>query len=325
MSFLRPVALLALAALCVLPALPRFAAAEDAPAPAPLKFAWPLPCRVRVTEKALKRGRETTTSYLIGLTKEGDAGDVRLHLSAFEILVLAGRPASDPDIAPLVAQALPMTKAIPDLLLSSEGRVKDVIDIQKAIDQAFSEMEAVATEAQKKEIAARRAQLSTAEAKQYMNRSAREFWDAWVGNWIGMTVSEAEPLLTTHVIVGPDGTAFDAPATVKRTSVKEGAQLFLEAKLEGEQARQALEGWVKKMTEASNQAPPDGFFTGLEAAERVVAVTDPATLKPLRVSRELTSAIRRKNGQDTEVVERHDYTFDWDVPAEAPKAEPPGK
>lgn len=325
MSLPRVAALLALAALCLLPALARFAAAEDAPAPAPLKFGWTVPSQVRVTEKTQRRGGETITRYRIGLVRDGEGGDVRLHLSEFEILSLGGRPATDPAVAQLVAQALPMTKAIPDLLLSSDGRVKDVVGIQKAIDDAFNEMEAMATEEQKKQIAERRAQLSTAEAREYMKRSAREFWDAWVGNWVGLTVSEAAPLATTHAIYGPDGTAFDAPATVKRSAVKEGTQLFLEAKLDDDQAKRALDSWVKKMSEASRQPPPEGFFTGLEASEKVVAVTDAATLKPVRVSRELTSAIRRKNGQDSEVYERHDYTFDWDVPAEAPKAETPGK
>ena len=303
-----------LAAVALAAVLLPAARAEDAVKP--LAFAWPVPSKVRVTEKITLPGRGATTRYVVSLARVEEGKDVlRVHIGDFEIVELDGRPATDPLIATAVALSKARGNAMPDLLLSADGRVTGLAGVEEAIDAALAGSGASATDAEKVDIAKRRAALSSPEAKELMKREARGYWDPWVAGWVGLALEDDKPVSSTVQIRCPDGVDRDATCSTRRRPAEETGriQLLRESALTPESAKQALDAWIKKMTEATQQAPPEGFFTGLDISERVLAVTDPATLAPLRVIRESKATVRRKNGEDTESVERHEYAFDWDV------------
>jgi hypothetical protein len=310
----------ALALVAAASALAAVARAEDPPAP--LKFGWPVPSKVTVTEKMLKGGHTATKRFTATLAREGE--ELRVRFTDFAILEIDGKPSSDPALAKSIEMTQMMLKATPYLVLAADGTVKDVGGLDAAVDVLVDELTKTGDEKQKAAAAALREQLRSPAVAAESKRRAMKDWQTWVGEWIGRSVPEGKGVEGDHSIRCPDGADMKAPTLLKRASAEsEGAglvKLTRESVLDGEDTAEALAAWVKKLSDATGQRPPDGYFTGMRLSDRSLAVTDPATLRPLRVMREEQYTWRMKDRPERTEIERHEFAFEW--PAAEPAAKP---
>lgn len=302
------------------------AIAGDAP-PQPLKFAWPVPSKGKVTEELLRGGISATTRCTATLDKTEDAAGLRLHLSDWEIVELQGRGADDPSIAPQVRMLLLSLRVTPDLLLGTDGSVKEVVGLDAALDTIFREIEKGADEGQKAALPKLREQMNSPESRATLQKSVTRAWTTWVGDWAGRVIPDGERGVEgPHRVVFPDMNEYEAPTRFRRMSGEsEGAGLVKftrESVLDGEDARPVLAAWLAKVKEARGSAPP---ATGLRFVDRALTVADPATLLPKRVMREQLLTLQIKDMPERTDVERHTYTFEWQPAAPAPKTDTPPK
>jgi hypothetical protein len=314
MSRLALAAAAVMAAAVLVPAV----AGDDPP---PLKFAWPVPSKGRVTETILKGGRTFKTRCTANLEKTEDRSALRLHYSDWEIVEIEGRGADDPATAAQVRMLLVSLKVTPDLVIGANGEVKEVVGLDRQVATILGEIEKGADEALKARLPKLREQLDSPEARAAMERSVTRAWKTWVGDWAGRAIPEGERgIEEPYKIPCPDMAEYDAPTRFRRMSgEKEGAGLvrFLrESVLDGEDARPILAALMRKMKEAAGDAPP---ATGLRLVDRSMAVADPATLLPKRVLREQLLTLQLKDMPERTDVERHEYTFEWE-PSPAPAA-----
>lgn len=307
------------AAFVLVPAL-----AEDDPPP--VKFAWPIPSKGRVTEVITKGGRSATTRCTVTLAKTEDGAALRLHLSDWEIVDIEGKGPDDPAIAAQVRMTLIGLKVTPDLVIGSDGVVKDVIGLDTAVETMLAEIEKGTDERMKATLPKIREQFKSPEARTAMTRSSTRVWSTWVGDWLGRVIPAGDRgLEVPHKILCPDGVEYDVPTRFRRMSgEKEGAglvRLTRESVLDGEDARPVLATWLKKMEETMGRAPP---ATALRFVDRSLTAADPATLLPKRVLREQLLTLTIKDTPDRTDVERHEYTFEWE-PIPAPREGDGGK
>lgn len=317
----RPI--LAVALVAAASALAAPAHAEDAPAP--MKFGWTVPSKVTVTEKMLKGGHTATKRFTATLAREGD--ELRVRFTDFELVEIDGRSGTDPAMAKSVAMTQMMLKATPYLVLAADGTVKDVGGLDAAVDVLVEELTKTGDEKQKAAAAAIRDQMKSPAVAAESKRRAMKDWQTWVGEWIGRTVPEGKGVEGDYSIRCPDGADLKAPTLLKRAPAEsEGAglvKLTRESVLDGEDSAAALAAWVKKVSEATGQTPPDGLFIGMRLSDRSLVVTDPATLRPRRVMREEQYTWRMKDRPERTELERHEFTFDWPAETTAKPADEP--
>lgn len=304
-------------------ALSSAAGADDQPAP--LKFAWPVPSKATVTERIDMKGRQAKTRYTVTLEAVGTDGTFRARVSDFEFIELGGRPASDPALAQQISQALTLAKLIPDLLITPEGRVKDVVGLEAAIEAQLVLIEQSGDALRKAELPALRAMLSRPETLEAQKRKTARLWQSWVGEWVGRTIPADKTVESKHAVRCPDGVEREAPTTLRRTESSDGpgtGQFKRESVLDGEDAKPAIESWVKKMNDLTGRPAPD--IVGMRIYERAVVSTELATLRPRRVFTEEIRTLRVKDQPDAVDTERHEFTFEWPA-AETPKPAPTDK
>jgi hypothetical protein len=320
---------LALAAAVLAAALLASASADDKPAP--LKFAWPVPSKVTVTEKVSRVGHTGSLRYTASLRSTDDGRAFRLHLADFEFVefdgkAVTGMTTDDPVMAQQLAGTLAMAKATPDLVVGADGTVKDVIGLDQAIATSIDELTKMADERTKAQLPAIRAQLTSPEAKDRVRQEATKQWMLWVGDWAGREIPEGRGVEGSYPIACPDATEVAAPTLWRRVPAEsEGpglVRLTRETTLDGEDAKRPFDEFLAKAEAATGQTIP---ATGMRLVDRVAVVTDPATLRPTWVRHEKQRILHMKDAVDRNDIERHEYQFDW-AAAEKQKteAEKPG-
>jgi hypothetical protein len=293
-------------ALVILPA----ALADDQPAP--LKFAWPVPSKATVTEKVLKQGHKATTRYVVTLEPDGKSADFKMHISDFEFVELDGHAATEPALAPQIAQATAQSKMIPDLVISADGRVKDVVGLEAAVEAQLAVLEKSENPQLRASVPSLRAMLARPETIATQKRESSRIWQWWVGEWVGRVIPAGPDVQTKFAIRCPDAVDREAPTSLRRKTSADGpemAQFSRESTLEGDDAKPVVEAYVNKMKAMTGRVPPE--ITGMRLCERTVVSTDPATLRPKRAFSEAIGTLYVKDQPERTDVERHEYTFEW--------------
>jgi len=305
---------LAAAALSIAPAL----AGDDAPAP--LKFAWPVPSKAVVTERIWKGGLTWVEKYVLSFEKQG--ADFKAHVDDVSIVEFAGKRPDDPSVAEYATRALPSARLKPDLLVGADGRVKDVIGLDETIEAQFEILAKSIPEARREEFHAR---MTSPETKDVMRRDAMKNWQAWTGDWIGLSLVEGKDVSARSDVHDIDGKEREAPCVVRREASKTSGlvQLTRVATLEGDDTKASLDAWIKMQSARTGQVPPPDLFTGLTLTNRMAADVDPQTLRPADAIREYARVIHRKDRPDfvdPTWIERHEFKFEW-VAAAQPKSD----
>ncbi|WNG32352.1 hypothetical protein F0U61_01080 [Archangium violaceum] len=285
----------------------------EAPAAAPaLRFAWPTPSRVTVTERALKKGKRAVMRYDAVLSAR-QGGGYELKLDNFQFLEMEGRDVTKGEQPPGLKAATALASAIPTLVLSSDGQVEDLVGFEETMERSLALVpEEQGMREQIRKVLAQPAMV------QAMKQKAGDFWNAWVGAWTGLDLAAGQERSGTVPMQLPSGSV-DSVMTVRHRGPdadrKGAVRLELETVLEGEPFRKAMAGMVAQMAQgasAPGKAPPD-FDAMLKSARRVSTVevvTDGATLRPYSVR---TAHVTKLQVEDElrEEREEHEYSFAW--------------
>lgn len=293
-------------------AVTAFAArSAEAQKTAALKFAWPVPGSVWVTEASTKGGQTAQVRYEVTLTRDPKSKNLHLRLQNFSIVRIEGVDLKDPKMKKDLDQANKLAAAIPTLVISPEGRFVDVVEYEAMVDKVIASLPGLDPSV------ARMLKAPTTIAM--MKQKSIDFWLIWVGAWVDARVNTAGATRTeTQPFPMPDGTKVDGKVTYKNAGAAKGdpklVQLELESRIEGAEATAAMRRFFEKFADAA----PGGH--GGHAAEAIAsvskvstfrAITDPSTLRPKEAVSEQVMTVTSQKGEAQKQVERHAYQFEW--------------
>jgi len=313
MRFILPLAALLLMTGPALAEGPTDAPAKaSSPAAGPeLRFAWPAPSRVTVTERILKKGKRSVVRYDAVLSKR-QGGGYEVKLDKFQFVEMDGRDLTKGPLPPELQAATAVAGAIPTLVLSPEGQVVDVVGMEEAVEKALA---LVPDEKGMRE--QMRTVLSQPSMAQAMKQKAGDFWSVWVGAWVGTDLAAGEKYSGTVPVQLPAGPVDSAVTMHHRgpdTSHKGAVRLELETVLEGEPFRKAMVGLLAQMMKGSvpqDKAPDfDAMLKSARRVSNVEAVTDAATLRPYS-ARAAQVTYLKVGDQEREEREEREYSFAW--------------
>jgi hypothetical protein len=313
MRFVLPLAALLFTAVPALAEDPKASSPKVEPAAAgpELRFAWPAPSRVTVTERILKKGKRAVVRYDAALSARRGGG-YELKLDKFQFLEMEGRDVTKGPLPPALKAAMALSIAIPTIVISSDGQVEDVVGMEEAMERALT---LVPEEKGMRDQV--RAMLAQPGMEQTMKQKVGDFWNAWVGAWVGTDLAAGEERSATVPMQLPWG-AVDSKVTMHHrgpdVSHKGAVRLEMATVLEGEPFRKAMVAMLSQMLQAaaSQEKAPD-FETLLESARRVSSVevvTDAATLRPYS-ARLVQVTQMQVAGKEREEREEREYSFAW--------------
>jgi hypothetical protein len=291
----------------------------EAPAEgAELRFAWPTPSRVTVTQRALKKGKRSVVRYDTVLSAR-NGGGYELKLDKFQFVEMDGRDITKGPLPPelktvtaMIADSIP-----PTLLISSEGQVEDVVGMEENVARVAT---LVPEEKGMRDrvLAMMRAMLAQPSLAKMMKQRAGDFWGVWVGAWVGTDLAAGEERAGTMTIQLPTGPV-DSPMTMRHrgedASFKGAVRLEMETVLKGEAFRKAMVSMLSQMSQSVGvrQGTAPDFDTMLKSASRVTTmevVTDGATLRPYTARLAWVTRLKLDD-QEREEREEREYSFAW--------------
>ncbi|MFN8655176.1 MAG: hypothetical protein U0105_02455 [Candidatus Obscuribacterales bacterium] len=290
-----------------------------------LKFKWPVPSRVTVTETALKKGQTVKLRYDIVLEKQKDGDDMELKFDKFEFLELNGLDMTAPEakalMGPTISQLTAIQSALPGLIINSQGRAIDVTGVEQLSDKALNMLPS----ADEKMRASIEAVLKSPEGIAQIKQKTKDFWRVWVQSWIGValapgkekTVDTLVPFMNGNVLTVPmvirnDGKVADAPGNIQLTGV---------TTLQGPEATKALGEMLLKLRSHMPVNPEVKPFTPdmvqeLKRTTTFSVVTNPETLQPKTAQSEIVTDVTISDAHKSD-TEKHQYAFDWSSKSEA--------
>ena len=287
-----------------------------APSKAPeLRFAWPVPFRVTVTERILKKGKRSVVRYDAVLSAR-QGGGYELKTDGFQFLEVDGKDLTKGSLPPELKATAALAGVTPTLVLSAEGQVVDVVGMEEAIERSIA---LVPEEKGMREQV--RKMLSQPAMAQAMRQKVADFWGVWVGTWVGIDLAANEEVTGTMPIQLPSGPVDSAVIVRHRgpdASQKGAVRLEMETVLEGEPFRKAMSGMISQMMQGAPKTEGADFDAMLKSARRVSrveVVTDAATLRPYSARASQVTKIQVESTEREDVEER-EYSFAW--PAQKP-------
>jgi hypothetical protein len=158
------------------------AAAAKAASATALTFAWPAPATVKVTEKALKNGKEVTMRYTLAITREPDGG-LQVAYRDFEFVDLAGLDLKDPEIKKAMAPALALAAAIPPLEIAADGSLRDLGDLEPIVDQ-LADMGVKMGNMSPAQADQVRSTMKSPAVMDMLRARIAVIWQSWVSLWL---------------------------------------------------------------------------------------------------------------------------------------------
>jgi hypothetical protein len=287
---------------------------------APLKFNWPIPCKVTVTEHTTKKGTEVKSKFEVSVVR-GDTDD--------ELYVRFGRPehieldgqALNPKANKTHALTLAMAAAMPappDMVITNEGLFKKFadFDIDNYRKETLSAIRLDKFMTPKEAQRVKQMYLSPAFIKATHDKLA-EKWRVWVEAWIGLQVAEGKEQRGGLPIALNENSTIMAKVTIRNLGYMDDETERLTLQLLVEQKDPKLAEMmlrVLRQMAASDQSAADEFANNLKAVEKYSSVTaeiDPISLIPSKVTAIENTVLILKDGTKDIQGEEHLYTFDW--------------
>lgn len=270
----------------------------------PLRFRWPVPGRVRVTETTYKHGKELRLRYVAELTR--DAEGLWLRLQEHEALDVDPRS---------VAPALAFARALPGIRIREDGTFGGIVDLESALIAAVASY--VRTTNDGAAAQQLHQQLRSPPIQHLLREGASEFWRAWVGVWVGQVVPPGAEVRRPFDTRLPEGLVAPGMLFLRNEGLgADGlAHLVATSVMEGEGFTGALAGFMQQVA-ATSPVPDERAFTTdlVESARKEVTVRAtlrPDTLQPAQVAIEQATMVRvRGQGRRCETLRRR-YDFDW--------------
>ncbi len=282
-----------------------------------LKFAWPVPSQVTVTENTLKKGKTAKTRYDIVLSKQAKGNNYEVRFEHFQFLDINGMDLSVPEnkkqLGPMLAQMNAMGSMIPTLVVNPQGQVEDVIGMEEAVTNALKVMPA----ADPQMIAALKSPAMIAQMKE----KSVDFWRVWVETWVLSQPAPGKPVVVEMEIPVVGG-AVKSEMTVKNEGAAPGSagdvQLSAQAVLQGEAAKKALGALMQSLIAQVPAKPGTKPFSpamikDMKRTTRFSVVTNPKTLQPVRAHSETLIDLAIGDERKSQ-LEKHEYSFAWPAP-----------
>lgn len=271
--------------------------------PVAMRFAWPVPGLVLVSEKVRKSDVDAELRYELHICKTAAGATVR-HRD-LEFTSLGGVPADDPRVAAAVQQASALTSAFPDLVIAGDGSFVGIEGWERVKKASI----ALLADASRPEI---EAMLNDPLIDAMMQAKAGERWSAWVTTW--MAYEPRGPREQPFVYEDETGGGEDVEFLVDRVAV-EGDKLRL--RTSSTQNREQLGSGVDAIFGAiAKQVPGEDLervFDQMQMTRTVTweVLTDPRTLMPSEARTEMLLAAEIPGKLKRSKEEHHHYTFDW--------------
>lgn len=286
--------------------LPASAGAE------PMRFAWPVPAKVKVTDRSVREGTEVVVRYDVSLGPAPDGKRLALRMSGFEFLEINGRDARTPAIRKQLRGALKELSASPTLIIARDGAFEEIAGMDKLIEQAIASLPA-----------ANRAQARKAHSAQFtaaLQEASAQFWNVWVGMWIGTDLPEGRSRETEQAIALSDGSTLKRPLSITNhgpAGPPDHVQLTFDSTMKEDRngkLRGLINGMIQSGRTPGRPAPSDQVQVH-EVSTSGGVITDPATLQPSAARWQKRITVQAKGEPPQVSVESHDYTFTWGKPA----------
>ncbi len=307
-KYLRTVALSALLVLCPL----------ASSASTFVKFKWPTPGTVSVSETVLKKGKTAKIHYDIAWQKGEKEDQINLKYHNFKILELDGMDLSKEENQKTNQKVIDMMTAVessmPTLVIGADGEAKDVVGLDETIDRALELMPSKSPEDLKllKEF------LKSPQMENQIKQKSLEVWRLWVETWLECAPAEGkEGLLDVEIPVG--AATFISKVKVKNLGESKeypGCFKFVaDGSFEGEEARkQFAEMMVQLVSRIPQKEGVKPFSKDMvqevSRSTHLEVVINPKTAQPQTASAH--SDIHLKiDDKNKDSVEHHDYVFEW--------------
>jgi hypothetical protein len=297
--------------------------AADAPAEtvAPPKggyvFAWPHDARVRVTERVQKDGDDITQTYLISLESRPD-GNLTVGYSDFSFVSIKGVEMTEEvraELAPVAA----LTGAIPEMVITPEGRFVSIDGIDAMIDEVLPFL-ATTEELDQAALERTATMLRSPEMRTLFVSTATAIWNSWAGDWVTLKLKSEERYDgdVKGISGNPQGISLEnlGPSTEHPGKVQLRYTAVMGTAATAERMGPLLRSMIQTMSGTKGEKEYEEVLADLEASitRTVDTVTDPVTLQPVTVSTRKVVDIKIEVASIEErIVEIHDYAFDWSV------------
>lgn len=244
----------------------------------PLRFAWPVPCRVQVREDRQFGCSVISAQYTLCLSPSGDGRE--LELSIAHVTPLTPERAEDGSVVtvPESTAWLEFTRvcfeARPKMRVALDGRVLGVVGAAEGARRLLASMEQAGQAEAKSDDYRRREEDELA---RMLELKVREIWCWVVGDWVGVTMRQGVPLVSD--LPGPP--SITPAAQVHRTAIFRG--LDSEGRnLANLESISVLPAAARALHGQEREVPADRCPGRVEF--HLSLLTDPRTLQPERVS-----------------------------------------
>lgn len=273
-------------------------------------FDWGAPCKVRVNEMMERKGKTKYVSFLLDMRPVGN----ELHVRRRDHRSLHADGTEEPMDSADERDALRMLDGIlPTMIIQHDGTISDVTGLDEMADFILTFPEFADDPVKQEKL--RRAMKSEQARATQKNRAA-EYWDIWVGAWVGFSAGRDAPqtVNTTTELFGQE-MPLSLVAEHLGPSIDNSGLVHLRISSTIEMSRasrvgmeRAVEAMRKLMTD--QPLPADLVFRSFEKSSIYEVDTDPATLRPARARRVAKWQINI-SGKLVQAREIQDYKFDW--------------
>lgn len=294
-----------------------YAANDTTAQDATLTFSWPVPGKVRVTETALKKGRTAVFQYDLITKPVANSRDIEVSYRRFEFVSIQGLDLNSAEIRQKLAPTLAIMSALPSFRINPKGELLEVIGFEEMLQRVL-DTSLLAGNIDAKVRNKVISMLSEPTTIATLKEKTANYWDAWVGAWIGLP---NKPGAVYNL--GGEYTAFGAnvpyAAQIKQLktkgSSKPGKVSFrLTSQADGDAMKNAVAGLMHKTITGKSSSRNTFDLSMIQFADRTTTigiVTDARTLRPELVLTESIVKIKMQGEDPQEQLERRKYEFDW--------------
>lgn len=274
----------------------------------PFQFKWPIPGSVTVVEHVLKKGRKATLRYNI-VTQPLKKGRIKVAIKNLTFLSLQGIDFNT-KVGRMVRKRVERyAKIIPAFIVDHKGNYLDVTGIRKIL-LALLQENGTTKLSPKKQAQFKKMLLSKPLINTLKSKSS-ELWLLWVGYWVGLKLQPGQRTKVTmeNAIMNQK---YKAHATIRHQGMDKQQRVKLKLHMDmGTKAlRKAFRAMVKVMGMKKRMANLD-IFKAMRSIMNIEIVTDPSTLRPVKIKKVQKTHLTMKDGTSAKQVEQHTYYFQW--------------
>lgn len=287
----------------------------------PLRFNWPVPCRVGVSSMVTRDSLSIVLHYTIHVYPTPHPDELKLQFEDAQVLdvTVGGRRIPGGNAA--IAQLMAITANRPPITLSRGGNfVRSSMgeDMVAAIAEWLQRTSGKALDPANRSAMERL--FRSPEMKAQVEADDRGTWDSWVGSWVGLHLQPGEFGETTALLPVIDGPLFEGPVRIENLGpAAENPRLtilHLTSTTEGDAFREAVERNLRAIARlaGAGEPPPGRLLALARRTYDVAAILDPTTLRPNFVASGMQLELGLPNGQGSEQFAYEECRFEWDTP-----------